>query len=85
MLEIVLFVSDVKLQQLNFSKLNIFQLDKVTLEKFRQLAETSYGQFLMLSFNLIRNATFQNQKVQDHVVRGDLPAILSRLWSHCTG
>jgi len=58
---------------------------RVTLEKFRQLAETSYGQFIALAFNIIRNVTYRNERGQNHMARGEFPAIASRLWSHCLG
>ena len=32
---------------------------KVALEKSRQLADTAYGQFIVLAFNLLRNAAYK--------------------------
>jgi hypothetical protein len=61
-----------------------FQI-KISLIKFRQLSETSYGQLIFIIFSIMRNMVYKQRALKENLAKTDFIPIVSRLWSHCLG
>ena len=56
---------------------------KISIMKFRQLADTAQGRLLVIIFGILRNALHKQPEVKKHLAAGEFVPTLSILWSYC--